>query len=79
MSSANPRMQAVFWQSPSEDPMWPEMWYMNRNSYNKDLPDMNVSAAWSQGVSGKGVSVTFLDDGLEYTHPDLKDNYVSHK
>lgn len=74
-SSTNPRMQAMFWKNPKEDPMWPEMWYMNRHSYNIDLPDMNVSAAWRQGFSGKRVSVTFLDDGLEYTHPDLKENY----
>jgi len=37
---------------------------------------MNVMSAWSQGYSGKGISVTFLDDGLEWTHPDIKDNYV---
>lgn len=49
-----------------EDPMWPQMWYLNRNMYNPTLPDMNVTAAWAQGYSGRGVSVTFLDDGLEW-------------
>jgi len=61
-------------QSP-KDPMWSDMWYLNRNSLNTELPDMNVSGAWSQGYSGRGVSVTFLDDGLEHDHPDLKQNY----
>ena len=38
---------------------------------------MNVQGAWSQGVTGRGVVVTILDDGLEKDHPDLMDNYVS--
>ncbi len=37
--------------------------------------DMNVEDAWEQGYSGKGVAVTILDDGIEHTHGDLKDNY----
>lgn len=38
---------------------------------------MNVRAAWDLGYTGKGVVVTILDDGLDYSHPDLKQNYVS--
>lgn len=40
---------------------------------------MNVIPAWREGVTGKGVVVTILDDGLETDHPDLKENYVSVK
>ena len=36
---------------------------------------MNVEAAWDLGYSGKGVTVTILDDGVEWNHPDLADNY----
>lgn len=43
--------------------------------YDKQVPDMNVSGAWAQGFSGRGVSVTFLDDGLEWNHPDIMQNY----
>lgn len=32
--------------------------------------------AWEQGVTGKRVVVTILDDGIEKDHPDLMDNYV---
>lgn len=39
--------------------------------------DMNVIPAWQQGITGKGVVVTILDDGLESDHPDLEANYVS--
>ena len=36
---------------------------------------MNVEEAWDLGYSGKGITVTILDDGVEWNHPDLKDNY----
>ena len=36
---------------------------------------MNVQDAWMQGVTGKGISVTILDDGIEKSHPDLVANY----
>jgi hypothetical protein len=41
------------------DPYWEKMWYLNRG---EDL-DMNVEEAWEEGVTGKGVAVTILDDG----------------
>jgi subtilisin family serine protease len=39
--------------------------------------DMNVQPAWLEGITGVGVVVTILDDGLEKDHPDLFRNYVS--
>ncbi|KXJ80378.1 hypothetical protein RP20_CCG025184 [Aedes albopictus] len=53
------------------DPKWGEMWYLNRGNGL----DMNVIPAWKEGVTGKGVVVTILDDGLESDHPDLEHNY----
>lgn len=38
---------------------------------------MNVIPAWNEGITGKGVVVTILDDGLESDHPDLVENFVS--
>lgn len=38
---------------------------------------MNVIPAWKEGITGKGIVVTILDDGLEKDHPDLSANYVS--
>lgn len=38
---------------------------------------MNVQGAWAEGITGSGVVVTILDDGLEKDHPDLYKNYVS--
>ena len=53
------------------DPYWKDMWYLNRGGGMH----MNVASAWAQGISGKGVAVTILDDGLEKSHPDLLRNY----
>ena len=38
---------------------------------------MRVREAWERGYTGQGVVVTILDDGIEHTHADLVDNYVS--
>ncbi|CAD0202252.1 unnamed protein product [Chrysodeixis includens] len=53
------------------DPKWPHMWYLNRGGGL----DMNVIPAWREGITGRGVVVTILDDGLETDHPDLVSNY----
>ncbi|EEC08478.1 proprotein convertase subtilisin/kexin type 4, furin, putative, partial [Ixodes scapularis] len=37
--------------------------------------DMNVQRVWQRNITGRGVVVTILDDGLEKDHPDLVDNY----
>jgi len=53
------------------DKEWPRQWYLNRGG---EL-DMNVQEAWNMGYSGKGITVTILDDGVEWNHPDLSENY----
>lgn len=44
---------------------------------NKALPklDLNVLPLYRLGVTGRGVRIAVLDDGLEYTHDDLRNNY----
>ncbi len=39
--------------------------------------DMRVIEAWRMGFSGKGVSISILDDGIQPDHADLARNYVS--
>ena len=55
----------------STDPHWEDMWYLNR----RDDPNMRVEEAWDLGMSGQGVAVTIVDDGIEKDHPDLAQNY----
>ncbi|XP_054321358.2 proprotein convertase subtilisin/kexin type 4 isoform X10 [Pongo pygmaeus] len=38
-------------------------------------PDLSVLQAWSHGLSGQGIVVSVLDDGIEKDHPDLWANY----
>lgn len=53
------------------DPKFTQQWYL----YNQDHLDLNVKNAWKQGVTGQGVVVSILDDGIEKNHPDLVQNY----
>ncbi len=39
--------------------------------------DLNVEPAWALGYTGKGVTTAIMDDGIDYMHKDLYDNYVS--
>jgi len=32
---------------------------------------------WQKGITGRGVVITVLDDGLEWNHTDIYANYVS--
>ncbi|XP_052006866.1 furin (paired basic amino acid cleaving enzyme) a [Xyrauchen texanus] len=53
------------------DPKFAQQWYL----YNEEHRDLNVKEAWKLGVSGQGVVVSILDDGIEKNHPDLIQNY----
>lgn len=46
------------------------------NTKNQDM-DVNVTGVWERNVTGQGVTVAVVDDGVEWTNPDLKDNYNS--
>ncbi|XP_023709107.1 neuroendocrine convertase 2 [Cryptotermes secundus] len=63
-------------QDPS-DPYFPFQWYLKNTGQNggKAKLDLNVEAAWAQGVTGKNVTTAIMDDGVDYIHPDLKYNY----
>lgn len=39
--------------------------------------DLRVTKAWGSGHTGEDINVLILDDGLDWKHPDLIDNYVS--
>ncbi|XP_036325140.1 neuroendocrine convertase 2-like [Rhagoletis pomonella] len=61
------------------DPYFPLQWYLKNTGQNggKMRLDLNVQAAWDQGITGKNVTTAIMDDGVDYMHPDLKFNYVS--
>ncbi|MDR0536293.1 MAG: autotransporter domain-containing protein [Puniceicoccales bacterium] len=37
--------------------------------------DVNITGAWGMGVTGNGVVIGIIDDGVEGTHEDLSPNY----
>lgn len=55
------------------DPLFSQQWHL----INKNGPDLNVKEVWKQDITGKGIVVAIIDDGLDYTHPDLQENYVN--
>uniref|UniRef100_P29121-8 Isoform 8 of Proprotein convertase subtilisin/kexin type 4 n=1 Tax=Mus musculus TaxID=10090 RepID=P29121-8 len=53
------------------DPWFSKQWYMNKEIQQ----DLNILKAWNQGLTGRGVVISILDDGIEKDHPDLWANY----
>lgn len=52
------------------DPEFPNQWHLvNRLTIGMDL---NVTAVWTHNYTGHGVTVAVVDDGLEWTNPDLQ-------
>lgn len=38
--------------------------------------DINVTGVWERNITGRGVTVVVVDDGVEHTHQDIQPNYV---
>lgn len=53
--------------------------YQQDTRTSSSLPklDLHVIPVWKKGITGKGVVITVLDDGLEWNHTDIYPNYVS--
>lgn len=64
-----------------DDPMFAQLWGM-LNVGQKDPKgqvgvagyDTNVTKAWDLTTGSKGTIVAIIDTGIDYNHPDLKDN-----
>lgn len=60
-----------------DDPLFDEQWHLrNTGQFGSTAgEDANVVPAWDAGYTGEGVTIAIVDDGLQYTHPDLAPNY----
>lgn len=59
------------------DPLYPSQWHLHTSDKSPKGIHLNVENAWKLGSTGQGVTVAIVDDGIEYTHPDLRANYNS--
>ncbi|EGW11770.1 Neuroendocrine convertase 2 [Cricetulus griseus] len=75
------------------DPLFTKQWYLHQTNpilcfeflyqFNTGQADgtpgldLNVAEAWELGYTGKGVTIGIMDDGIDYLHPDLANNYNS--
>lgn len=59
------------------DPYFKYQWpLLNVGQFGgKPKLDLNVKEAWAQGYTGKNVTTAIMDDGVDYMHQDLRDNY----
>uniref|UniRef100_A0AC35TMJ7 Collagen n=1 Tax=Rhabditophanes sp. KR3021 TaxID=114890 RepID=A0AC35TMJ7_9BILA len=64
------------------DPLWKDQWQIHQNDelkLNTSIQlyyDMGIMEAWRSGFTGKGVTISILDDGIDYNHEDLKQNFA---
>jgi kexin len=57
------------------DPIFNEQWHIyNTQEVGHDL---NVTGVWAMGITGKGATVSIIDDGLDMDSLDLKPNYFA--
>lgn len=67
-----------FW---PDDPLFGDQWYLHNFAERRtgrspqSFNDLNVVASWQQGITGTGVVIGIVDDGVDYLHPDLRFNY----
>ncbi|KAH9454587.1 hypothetical protein MJO28_007588 [Puccinia striiformis f. sp. tritici] len=55
------------------DPLWPKQWHLVNDVISKHM--INATGVWDMGITGKNVTVAIVDDGIDMSSDDLKDNF----
>ena len=56
-----------------QDPQYDAQWHLR-----EAFPGLGVGKVWRLGYLGHGIVTSVIDDGVDYTHPDLAANYAAH-
>ena len=57
------------------DPRFDELWGLNNTGQTGGTPDVDIDASTAWNIrTGGDVLVGVIDSGVDYTHPDLRDN-----
>eukprot|EP01130_Rhizamoeba_saxonica_P005471 TRINITY_DN2189_c1_g1_i1.p1 TRINITY_DN2189_c1_g1~~TRINITY_DN2189_c1_g1_i1.p1 ORF type:complete len:561 (-),score=123.01 TRINITY_DN2189_c1_g1_i1:171-1853(-) len=62
---------------PFTDPLLPDQWHLSNFNTTREYVHINAEKSWELGYSGKGIVIGFIDDGLQFEHPDIFDNYIA--
>ncbi len=59
------------------DPLFNQQWHLKNTGQSGSTPgeDINVAPVWESGNTGQGIVIAIVDDGLNYSHPDVLPNY----
>ncbi|KAG5837370.1 hypothetical protein ANANG_G00238550 [Anguilla anguilla] len=55
------------------DPIYPQQWHLH-NEVRVGM-DINVTGVWERNITGSGVTVVVVDDGVQHTLKDIQPNY----
>lgn len=61
------------------DPLFSSQWHLYSDHLDSNTGssqvDLNLTSLWAEDYLGQGIQIAVVDDGIEYTHPDLSSNY----
>uniref|UniRef100_A0A673G729 E3 ubiquitin/ISG15 ligase TRIM25-like n=1 Tax=Sinocyclocheilus rhinocerous TaxID=307959 RepID=A0A673G729_9TELE len=55
------------------DPKYPSQWHLHNDV--KQGMDVNVTGVWERNITGVGITVVVVDDGIQHTLADIQPNY----
>ena len=76
--SAEPELRRLrFKRYVPNDPLFFSQWHLVNTGQGGGTAgtDIRVTNVWAQGYFGEGIVIGIVDDGVQYTHPDLSPNY----